>query len=60
MCHWWLINDRLCTDAAAFDTIFSRPAMSSDTLYRLAFPSIFKKSVLLATFEVGNLFDDID
>lgn len=42
-CHWRLINGRLCTDAAVFDTIFSRPAMSSDTLYRLAFPSFFKK-----------------
>ncbi|KAH8698650.1 fungal-specific transcription factor domain-containing protein [Talaromyces proteolyticus] len=37
-----LMNDRLCTDASAFDTIFSRPAMPSDTLYRLAFPSTFK------------------
>jgi hypothetical protein len=52
--HWWLINGRLCTDAAAFDTIFSRPAMSSDTLYRLSFPPIFKKSVLIASFEVGG------
>ncbi|OAQ75458.1 fungal transcriptional regulatory protein [Purpureocillium lilacinum] len=32
---------RLCTDAAAFDPIFSQPSLCRDNLYRLAFPPTF-------------------